>query len=244
MAGARWLFVGALLVACGGSTSSAQDAADSGREAGSTVADASSPGADAGDAASSSTPPESGAPAASCPGSEPALSSACGVEGLQCEYGDDPSIACNGVYACSGGKWTTGPMILMAPGTCPTKPASQTPNCPATFAAVQANGACSPPLTTCWYPEGAYVCVAGGTCAPGRWQQATPGTSIPGCPTNRPHLGVACSSTAPLCDYSCGLGPSGGVWCGAQCGDSNAFAVQCSAATGTWVEEQSNCAGC
>jgi hypothetical protein len=230
----RWLFVWALLVACGGSVSSAPGTADGGHEAGTAV----------GDAASSSTPPDSGPPAALCPGSPPAMSSACSLEGLQCEYGDDPSIACNVVYACSGGHWTTGPMIVFAPGTCPTQLASQTPNCPATFAAVQANGACSPPLTTCWYPEGAYVCVAGGSCAPGQWQQAIPGKSIPGCPANRPHLGVACSSTAPLCDYSCGLGADSGVWCGALCGDSDGFAVQCSAATGTWVEGQSDCAGC
>ena len=41
-----------------------------------------------------------------------------------------------------------------------------------------------------------------------------------------------------------GYGPSGGVGCGASCGDSNAFAVQCNAASGTWVEGQSSCSGC
>jgi hypothetical protein len=184
------------------------------------------------------------ASATPCPATEPSPASACTMEGLQCEYGSDPSIACNKVYACTTGAWASVTSPFVAPCACPTQQATQTPGCPASFSALQANSACSTSGSTCLYPQGSFVCVTGGTCAPGVWALGTPGAAVPDCPATKPQLGTYCTSTARICDYSCGLGTSGGVSCGTACGISDAFVVRCDMTTGTWVEGQSDCAGC
>jgi hypothetical protein len=213
------LLLGAALFGCGGASVSAGDGADGGQMAMNEAA---------------ATP---------CPGTEPTAGGSCSAEGLQCEYGNDPSIACNKVYSCTMGAWSAMPAPFVAPGTCPTLPAAQTPGCPASSASLQSNTSCSTALTTCLYPDGSFLCVNNPVCM-GLWVNGKPEAPVAGCPATRPQIGTYCTSTARICDYSCGLGASGGVSCGSMCGISDAFVVRCDTTTGTWSEGQSDCSGC
>lgn len=174
------VFVGAC--ACGGGSVLADgggDAAGSSDAANAKDGAADAP-ADAGDGASSGA----------CPASAPADGAACGVLGLDCEYGGDHRARCNVVARCSAGQWH----VAAPSGPCAT---GVDAGCPATYASVTPLAACGPFGLTCSYADG--------VCGCGRiahqydgWQCDAPDQ---GCPWPRPALGSSCAVPDQTCDY-------------------------------------------
>lgn len=155
-----------------------------------------------------------------CPSQPPAASSACGSQGVECEYGNDPSIACETIARCDSTGWTVTPPSTQG---CPTPPLG--PTCPATFASVVEGASCSTP-TSCGYPQGTCTCEVycgpqyplGHTCeagTPTTWH-CEGGGGQPGCPAARPRVGSACSTDKLSCSYgdcnSIDVVCQGGLW--------------------------------
>jgi hypothetical protein len=173
-----------LPVACGGAVSDF----DSG-----TGSDG-SPGSDAGTSA--------------CPASPPQTSASCSDEGLQCEYGSNPSLSCNLLFACTSGHWvdeSTG-------SACPPQA-----DCPASYAQVPVGQDCTDNTLACGYPEGECIC----TQTWGGLAKQTPAWDCfpkqDGCPSPRPDIGAACGTPDLECNYgACSGGVdlvcTGGVW--------------------------------
>jgi hypothetical protein len=159
-----------------------------------------------------------------CPAAAPANGDACATDGLACEYGSDPSPACDIIARCgqeTRGRWFVTPAATIGCGV--SNPAS----CPTDYASVPRGQSCSSQIS-CYYPEArcscAVSCSSGGFCPapldggmpPSTWQCDLPPENS-GCPVPRPRAGDACATPALSCDYgSC----SGGV------------ALQCN--TGYW----------
>jgi hypothetical protein len=108
---------------------------------------------------------------------------------MECEYGNDPTPACNETISCTASGWSfPPPTVQCQPGMCP-----------ASYAAVPQGKSCSPPGLGCAYPEGQCNCssslpVAGGPL----WLCSMP---APVCPEPRPRLGAPCSQPDLSCDY-------------------------------------------
>ena len=143
-----------------------------------------------------------------CPSSPPTEGASCSPESLYCEYGNDPSLACNEVAQCSLGHWT----VQKPYGQCPTPPNPS--SCPASFASVPVGQHCGDLVgTTCSYAQGFCGCSVGSggpypedASAVATWICDAPSA---GCPQPRPKLGTSCSQEGLECDYSpCSL-PSG-----------------------------------
>jgi hypothetical protein len=138
----------------------------------------------------------------------------CSQEGLACEYGSSPALACDTTSTCTNGSWYFPPP---PPGPIACDP-SQPIVCPGTFASVPRGMDCSPNDAYCDYPQGRCSCTNDlGLPQPNpTWACQDPGAN---CPVPRPHLGTACTQDMLQCDYgSCTvLGGSaqqcmGGVW--------------------------------
>jgi hypothetical protein len=200
----------AIAVACGGTTQVTSD--------GGAASDTGGPG-DAG-----SSP---------CPSSAPTDGTACGPQGLTCEWGSSPVPDCDTVALCNGGRWQVTPH---GPGglDCGGGPQG---TCPASFSSVPRQQHCSPYGMYCDYPEGRCACAVpagpgfpADASAVAEWICQDPQS---GCPQPRPVLGSACSpsQTNLECDYgacsipggtaeSCtgGIWVQGGVACPARSG--------------------------
>lgn len=194
------LLLGALLTACGGATLTTPS--DGGTDTG----------------ASGDSAVDTGGSYATCPASIPIADSACAFEGVKCEYGSNPTVSCNAVAQCQGGRWS---IMVPPPGGCIPEP--NPPACPPTFASVPRGASCSAAYPTfCSYPEGQCGC----TVATGPYPMDASAAAIwicdspkVGCPRPRPRLGTACASAGMVCDYgSCTLPTgvqlecTGGVW--------------------------------
>ncbi len=138
-----------------------------------------------------------------CPSTAPSLLTSCSssLEGVSCEYGSDPDLSCNALIVCGQGRWVT--PVTARSQTCPTPAA--TGACPASYAAAQTAGDCSQSGLACGYPQGRCDCarptggppIVGGAATKWLCDDAPSG-----CPSPRPHVGSACSSTGPSsCDY-------------------------------------------
>ncbi|HEY1957796.1 MAG TPA: hypothetical protein VGH28_19380 [Polyangiaceae bacterium] len=143
-----------------------------------------------------------------CPSSPPEQGASCDHEGLDCEWGNDPNLACNTTGHCSGGQWS----VQVAFGQCPTPPNPS--GCPSSFTSVPVGQLCGSLVgTTCSYQQGFCGCSAetGGpypadAAAIATWICESP---EPGCPQPRPKLGSSCSQEGLACDYApCSL-PTG-----------------------------------
>jgi len=175
--------------ACGGSTTSA-------------------PGSGTGDgggtSGSSGTSGTSGGLSTSCPASAPANGVACGAPGLECEYGTDPSLACNVVATCAAGTWS-----VSLPAGSPTCPTKNTSACAPTKDALPPGATCTAPNTTCTYASGTCIChmacgsqfPVGHPCDAGTPLTWDCGGASASCPADRPHLGEACTTEALDCNY-------------------------------------------
>ena len=113
--------------------------------------------------------------------------------GLECEYGSNPSTACNEIATCDSTGWSFSG--ASGPSTCPGG------TCPATYADVPQNKTCTPLGLDCAYAQGQCNCARTALVSVGDtpvWQCSTPAT---GCPEPRPRLGSACSQPSLECDY-------------------------------------------
>lgn len=155
-----------------------------------------------------------------CPSSEPAPSSGCSVEGLQCEYGQGDRWACNDVVTCSGGSWSlsaSNDVCGPNPSGCPTSAAAATGNCSDRGLICDYSTSSQTDYCTCGI-SGGPVMIDGGVfwaCSISEQQQ--------GCPAARPELGETCGQPGLVCSWNI-------------CGVPKGLAVQCSSTTGTWVE--------
>jgi hypothetical protein len=187
----------------GGGSSSGSSGGGGSSSGGSSGGGSSSGGSSGGGSGGSSGSVDSGSTV--CPASPPAANSPCPMVGLDCEYGSNPNDGCNEIASCVAAGWA-----IETPGaaSCPTG------TCPATFADVSQNKACSPQGLDCAYPEGQCNCSRTAPISVGPspvWQCATP---TAGCPEPRPRLGDACSQPSLFCDYgAC----TGGI--GVECTD-------------------------
>jgi hypothetical protein len=176
------LFAALLLVGCGIGHSESSD--DGGAPGG---------GNDGGDAGLT----------AACPNSVPTAGAPCRQASIRCEYGNDPTPACNTLAGCVSGAWAVvGPHGT----TCPTPRGGA--GCPSSYAAVPIGSACDV-SSECGYPEGRCVCslAISGPPSPGpahkSWYCDTPQA---GCPVPRPRSGTPCTHEGQGCDYgSCTL---------------------------------------
>jgi hypothetical protein len=210
---AAWSVVAlGFVVGCGGTTFGVQGDGGDLRESGSDARKGSDAGGgrDAGEDAR----------AVGCPLTAPAAGGACAGDSLECEYGNDPSVACDSVLTCTSGAWVV------------TRPAPSTPcsdmnraACPAAYSDLTEGSSC-PVEVDCYYPQARCSCevacftacviqVDGGPNAK-TWNCDVP--SPPGtCPIPRPRIGSACSQESQQCDYgSCdgnvGLQCTDGLW--------------------------------
>ncbi len=162
-------------------------------------------------------------PGPSCPASAPNPSSACSIDGIQCEYGTDPRWTCNTVAMCMGGTWLFGDFGGQG---CPTVSGS---DCPAAFSDIHQGDSCTETNAPCNYSSSSATefCICGSLGGPvqldgghDQWQCSAPQE---GCPAAKPHLGATCAQANLQCDYS-------------VCGEPNGLSVQCDPSTSTWVE--------
>lgn len=151
------------------------------------------------------SPPSDGGSPAKCPPSAP--SGACSDDGLECEYGSNPSPDCNLLFRCTGGTWAD----LNGGNGCPPQSA-----CPGTYASVPVGQTCSPEGVACGYTEGTCTCAHGSPVQQSATWHCFPAQA--GCPSPRPNLGTPCEAPASTtCNYgACNDGVAlqcqGGVW--------------------------------
>jgi hypothetical protein len=211
-----WGVLLGLASACGGSTftpdgGATHDAAPDG--SGST--DGGGIGNDGGSPGDASSSP--------CPSAAPADASACGTDGLECEYGSNPVPECNTVATCDSAHWAVQP-----PTTGDACPTMRSPSCPASFSAASPAVHCEPLGLVCDFAEGRCDCSVGGGPVPldasaaARWHCQTPGD---GCPEPRPGLGTPCTTEGTSCDYgSCTVQGGSGQQCHNGTWQTEAFA--------------------
>jgi hypothetical protein len=108
-----------------------------------------------------------------CPAMPPTAGIPCSMNGLDCEYGSDPSPACDTVVSCDGASWTLdhGP----ATSGCNT---TNSATCPAEYA--DANGSCAPNGLSCDYPEARCTCGIAPPLAMTEWLWVKTGSVCPG----------------------------------------------------------------
>jgi hypothetical protein len=209
----------AVLWACGGSTFTGGALPDGGGSSSGSGSSGSSSGSGSGSGSSgsssgsSSSGSGSGGSTATCPANLPAASSPCPRVGLECEYGDSANPSCNQIVSCESGGWSVPPNGQ----TCPVG------TCPATYAGVPQNKACSPAGLDCSYAQGQCNCTSTLPVATPNpiWECSTPAA---GCPEPRPRIGASCTQPGLSCDYGACTGGA---------------AIQCE--DGVWTEENLPC---
>jgi len=151
-------------------------------------------------------PSEAGVPDGSfspCPATAPKAESRCPTVGQECEYGTDPSAACNMLATCTSGA---------ASGSLPgwTYPIATTPcksgTCPSAYPSALAGETCTPSGLVCSYTQGTCTCAPRSgpvsvDSGPAVQWQCFPAET--GCPSPRPAVGSACtaSSLTKACNY-------------------------------------------
>jgi hypothetical protein len=218
-----------LVVACGASTTSPGGGGDGGGSgSGSSSGSSSSGGSGSGSSSGgSSGGPGSGPCPATAPSGGVTTCNSASLSGVSCEYGSDPDLSCNALFACTNGVWTN--TTSTGSQTCPTPAA--TGACPASYAAAQSAGSCTQSGLACGYPQGRCDCarptggppIVGGLAT--KWLCDDAPT---GCPQPRPHVGAACSASDPQsCDYGACTIPDG---------------VTLACTSGTWQSTPTACA--
>ena len=158
-----------------------------------------------------------------CPNKKPFPNGACTNEGTECEYSGNEDF-CTNVFQCMGGQFNT------EIGYCGT-PDITGMLCATTLSGVPAGSACTT-VVQCDYTDGRCTCsnlIDGGSVADAglKWScTAAP----PGCPTQRPFLGMNCAPEGKVCDYGAcfvedttfaaplALRCTQGIWIRAGCG--------------------------
>jgi hypothetical protein len=140
-----------------------------------------------------------------CPKSAPTQGSACGDEGLDCEYG------CSNILTCSDGTWG-GAVQVGGAGLCDAGP--NPPGCPAEVSTVLQQTTCSASDTSCVYADKICACNSPQDPRPDAGNTWFCGPEA-GCPFPRPRIGSSCAMASQQCDYAqCGSTQvcMGGVW--------------------------------
>ena len=146
-------------------------------------------------------------PVEGCPAAQPQAQTACPIEGIACEYGDDIRPSCRPRAGCIGGVWN---VFLVK---CPSLSGPGQNGCPTTVATT---GDCTPEGLTCDLGNGdscACGSCTGGPCSvTPHWGCAGGGTGE--CPAKPPLLGSACAIGGLSCIYgTCGASTSAGRVC-------------------------------
>jgi hypothetical protein len=186
-----------MAISCGGKSLSAS---------GNQTMDASAPMMDAqgsdddADASDSST-----AVRVPCPSTAPASADSCIEEGMQCEYGVNPNLACNVLATCQGGQWSTAQPSSMG---CETDDAG-IPACPTGQAGMIEGSICPSLDADCESAGGRCVCTESALEAPppqGQWTCEDPNL---GCALRRAPIGAACTTEGERCSYGTCTIPGG-----------------------------------
>ena len=171
----------------------------------------------AGDAGDASDAGDAGDATPPCPSTAPAAGAPCSPVGRTCEYGADPTPACNQIATCTASGWTYGPP------TCPSGCASTCPSgtCPVAYlttASPTAASVCSAPGLVCSFPQGTCACSsnAASSASTDAGLHWTCIAAEAGCPDPRPDLGTPCTGST-TCDYAACSGGieivrKSGVW--------------------------------
>ena len=165
---------------------------------------------------------DAGGPA--CPTAAPSQGSACGPQGLACEYGTATTLECDTTATCNGGRWEVA-LPTMTQSLCQSGPAA---DCPASMSAVPVGQHCDTYPTICDYPQGRCACTVRQSptvydaSAQATWICPSPNS---GCPLPRPRLGSPCTA-ADECDYG-------------TCAIPGATAEACT--DNVWVAESTAC---
>src|SRR5262249_38929783 len=121
----------------------------------------------------------------------PNVTAACTHEGVECEYGASKEEFCGDVYQCSSGTWSA------EVGYCGT-PDITGNLCPDASTAVQVGNTC-PQIVQCDYKNARCSCSnENHPDATTHWNCTT---TPPGCPAQRPLLGMSCAPEGTTCDY-------------------------------------------
>lgn len=128
-------------------------------------------------------------PACACPDEAPAPSSACSVEGAECEYGGPGVCDAQEVAMCSGGEWIIRSTAPSLECVCPE-------TAPASGSACEVNGA------RCNYGGGLCEEQTMALCDANVWaiSQTAPSEEC-GCPANPPEPAGLCLSEGMRCNY-------------------------------------------
>jgi hypothetical protein len=162
------------------------------------------------------------------------------TDGLVCEFGASPVVACDVVDTCKGGRWHESAPDLTDPACAPA-PSS----CPPSLRQVPVGQSCAPANLHCDYPDRRCECAQNAP-VPGwaaKWKCQSPQQSDDPltvtdmrCPTPRPRLGTLCYAPGISCDYGvCKI--HGGNQQGCVPFDEGAKALD----RGRWVDEPVDC---
>jgi hypothetical protein len=160
------------------------------------------------DGSTSPTASPSGPLSSACPAQIPVANSGCTSESVTCEYGTNIDPTCNTIALCGLGAWS-----ITGPGQCPN-PAGNPSSCPASFADVPNETACTEPGVVCDYPEAQCPCTTFTGLGQPPASQATWQCPVSSCPNPRPRMGSACTVGESSCLYTndVGEGCIDGTW--------------------------------
>jgi hypothetical protein len=141
--------------------------------------------------------------ASDCPSTAPEIGSACGVQGLDCSFGDSPFPECRDHVVCSQEKWGRG----AGSGACEEAPPGV---CPDSVPPAQSECSSTDLGARCAFDDGSLcTCVrqlcGGAGCTDLPYPQWNCSHAAPGCPLVAPNAGTSCAAPA-TCEYEyCGL---------------------------------------
>jgi hypothetical protein len=202
------------------SSGTGQSGAPSGSSSGGSTGSSSGVGSGSSSGGSGASSGSISGPPGPCPTGEPPAGLLCSPNGLECEYGSNPDLACNSLAECEKSVWT----YLNGTGTnCPIN------SCPLTYDRIIQGGHCDTVGSSCGYPAGTCSCGSegpimislDGSVAGPTWHCVA---ATPACPSPRPRLGTTCPTDGQFCDYGACVG---------------GIAIQCTA--GTWQEAFTAC---
>ncbi len=232
LSGIAMLTLSAIVVACGGATTSGISGPGS---------DGGTGGSDGGTASDGSVSPSG------CPESMPAAGTSCDKPGATCEYGGQgPLLLCSTLAQCQtqgggAGSWTVTP----ADAKCIATPTQNPSSCPKAFGDVPTGAKCPAGnalgTASCVYPEGMCGCESCYEPSDGslgnqsqEWKCDPYPMPGDGCPSPRPEIGSACPKEGQSCFYGGGCGtpiPFSAIACQSGAWTPEAVGLDCAILT-------------
>ncbi len=203
LSGLAMLTLSAIVVACGGATTSG----------------ISGPGADGGNGGTDGGTGADGSSPSGCPDTMPTAGTQCDKPGASCEYGGQgPLLLCSTLAQCVTRDGPTGSWTVTPPAaTCISTPAQNPSSCPKAFGDVPTGAKCpggnALGAASCVYPEGMCGCESCYEPSDGslgnqnqEWKCDPYPMPGDGCPSPRPEIGSACPKEGQSCFYGGGCG--------------------------------------